>query len=108
MVNATQVVRSIRLGAAVVEAASDALRRMEGVDAVEVATPRKLRVTYDVTRTGWGALCEQLKSVGAYEPSRLRGRWRDGWREFQEQNMRDNLSHRPACCSKPPAGAGRR
>ncbi len=108
MSSETQIVRSIKLDAAAVQSASDALQGIEGVDAVEQATPQKLRVTYDVTKTGWGALCEQLKSVGAYTQGGMLARWRDGWRDFEEQNMRDNLHHLPACCSKPPIGAGRK
>lgn len=108
MTSETQMVRSIKLDTAAMQSASETLRVIEGVDAVEQTAPQKLRVTYDVTRTGWIALCEQLKSIGAYSQSGMMARWRDGWRDFQEQNMRDNLRYQPACCSKPPVGAGRK
>lgn len=108
MTGETQMVRSIRLDAAAMQSASEALQGIDGVDAVEQTAPHKLRVTYDVTRTGWIALCERLKAAGAYGQSGMLARWRDGWRDFEEQNMRENLRHQPACCSKPPVGAGRR
>lgn len=108
MTSEVQMVRSIKLDATAMQSASDVLQGIEGVDAVEQTAPQKLRITYDVTRTGWSALLEQLKGVGAYNQSGVLARWRDGWRDFAEQNMRDNLRHQPACCSKPPVGAGRK
>lgn len=88
------------------QAASDTLRDSEGVALVERVAPQRLRVTYDINHTGWAVLRERLQAIGAYSQTGLLVRWRDGWREFQEENIRDNLRHKPACCSEPPPGAG--
>jgi len=108
MANQNQIVRNIKLDSASLEAAMGALQGVEGIDALEQVGPQRLRITYDVTRTGWGALLEKLKAADAEPAGGLFARWRNDWRDFQEQNMRDNLRHQPACCSKPPAGAGRK
>jgi len=108
MANANQMVVKLKLNAEMYQVADEALREIKGVDKVEQLSRQRLRITYDVNHTGWALLRERLQVVGASAQSGLLARWRDGWCEFIEQNMRDNLRHTPACCSKPPAGGGLR
>jgi hypothetical protein len=108
MANANQMVVKLKISAETSQVAGEALRQIKGVGKVEQITPHRLRITYDVNQTGWAMLRERLQETGAYAQAGLLARWRDGWREIIEQNMRDNLRHTPACCSKPPAGAGLR
>jgi hypothetical protein len=108
MTSETRMVRTIKLDTTSLQPVVELLQGLEGVDVVEQTAPQKLRITYNFSRIGWGTLCEQMKSIGAYKQSGMLNRWRDGWRDFKEQNMRDNLRHQPACCSKPPVGAGRK
>jgi len=102
------MVRTIKLDTTSLQPTVEFLRGLEGVDVVEQTAPRRLRITYHFNRIGWGTLCEHMKSSGAYQQGGMLSRLRDGWRDFMEENMRDNLRHQPACCSKPPVGAGRR
>jgi len=88
------------------ERAVELMRGTEGVDVVEIGG-EQLSISYDFSHTSWSKLCEALTQAGVYQPSGTFARWRDSWREFQDQNMRENLGHRAACCSKPPPGAGR-
>jgi hypothetical protein len=106
--NQPQVVRSLQISDdSVRQRAGEIIRALEGVEAVE-AVGQELRISYDFSHTSWAKVCEALKSAGLYAPRGVFTRWRDSWREFQDQNMRENLGHRAACCSKPPPGAGRR
>lgn len=104
MANANQMVVKLKVNVDTLQVAGEVLREINGVDKVEQLTPQRLRITYDVNQTGWAVLCERLQEAGVYAQTGLLARWRDNWREFIEQNMRDNLRHTPACCSKPPAG----
>lgn len=106
MSNENQFVLKLKVNAETSHVASNILREVDGVDSVEQVTPQYLRITYDINRTSWGALRERLQAEGAYCQAGLLARWRDAWREFREQNTRDNLRHTGACCSKPPTGAG--
>lgn len=108
MANENQMVVKVKVYAENLPAAGVVLREIKGVDKVEQIAPQRLRITYDVNRIGWATLRTRLQSIGAYAQTGWFARWRDSWREFIEQNMRANLQHRPACCSKPPAGAGLR
>ena len=107
MTSENQFVVKLKVTAEMSNAASEVLREINGVDDVEQLTPERLRITYDVNQTSWAKLRERLQATGVYSQAGLFALWRDGWREFQEQNTRDNLRHKPACCSKPPSG-GRR
>lgn len=100
----TRVVK-LKSGASL-QHARDALRALDGVVSVDVKGQQQLHISYDFTRLTWAAVCETLKRAGDYTPNWL-ARWRDGWRDQLDYNMRDNLTHRAACCSKPPPGAGR-
>lgn len=106
MAKVNQMVVKLKLASEMSQEADEVLRGIQGVDEVEQIAPQRLRVTYDVTHTGWATLRERLQAIGAYSQTGMLARWRDGWREFLEQNMRDNLNHKPACCSKAPVGGG--
>lgn len=84
--------------------ASELLCGLEGVSKVE-AEKQQLHITYDITRTNWTVICNVLVKAGLYSQKGLIARLRDSWREQLDQNMRDNLTHKAACCSKPPPGA---
>lgn len=108
MANENQMVVKVKVNVDQSQAAGAALHEIKGVDKVELMAPQRLRITYDVNLTNWSELRACLQSLGAYAQTGLLAHWRDSWREFIEQNMRANLHHRPACCSKPPVGAGLR
>lgn len=102
-----QVVRRLKIVERVQrDRAVELMRDIEGVDAVE-SDGEHLSISYDFSHTSWAKLCDALRQAGLYQPSGTFARWRDSWREFQDQNMRENRGHRAACCSKPPPGAGR-
>lgn len=104
MTNENQFVMKLKVTAGMSNLVGEILREIDGVDGIEQLTPECLRITYDINQTSWAKLRERLQTKGAYSNTGLFSRWRDGWREFVEQNTRDNLSHKPACCSKPPSG----
>ncbi len=108
MANAIQMEVKIKVTAEMLSLALETLRAINGVDDVERVSDEQLHIIYDVNQTRWLALRDQLQAVGAYNKSGRFARWRDRLRDFKEQNVRDNMKHRPACCSKPPTGAGHR
>jgi len=102
-----QVVRRLKIADSMKrERAVELMRDIEGVDVVE-SDGQQLSISYDFSHTSWAKLCDALLQADLYQPSGTFARWRDSWRDFQDQNMRENLGHRAACCSKPPPGAGR-
>ena len=84
------------------------LQGLPGVLAVEERSPLRLRIRYDVLKTDYGTLYAALAQAGVAMPVGRLARWRCAWYAFQDANLRDNAGYRPACCSKPPPGAGRR
>ncbi|MEJ2393074.1 MAG: hypothetical protein P8019_17005 [Gammaproteobacteria bacterium] len=106
MANPNQMVVKMKVSTGQMQIVLETLRGIDGVDKLEQLTPARFRITYDVNQTGWARLREQLQAIGAYSQAGVFARWRDGVREMLEQNMRYNLNHKPACCSKPPAGGG--
>lgn len=108
MAKVNQMTVKLKLTGEMADKAIKALSDFPGVDKVERKSPQKLRIIYDVTHTDWATLRERLQGVGAHTQTSMLSSWRDAWREFLEQNMRDNLRHKPACCSKAPAGGGLR
>ncbi|MBI1425117.1 MAG: hypothetical protein GC149_16845 [Gammaproteobacteria bacterium] len=108
MANANQMVVKLKITADSSQAIGEVLSEIKGVVKVEQMTPQRLRITYDVNQTGWAMLRGRLQKAGVDTQKSLFTRWRDNWREFIEQNMRDNLRHTPACCSKVPVGGGLR
>lgn len=106
MANPNQKVVKMKVSSGQMQVVIESLQEIDGVDKLEQLTPARLRITYDVNQTGWAKLRERLQSIGAYSQAGVFVRWRDGVREMLEQNMRYNLNHKAACCSKPPAGGG--
>ncbi len=100
-----QVVRTLELADESASLrASELLRGLNGISKVEVEK-QQLHITYDITRTNWSVICAALMNAGLYSRKGFIARWRDSWRDQLDQNMRDNLTHKAACCSKPPPGA---
>ncbi|SCZ60353.1 hypothetical protein [Thiohalomonas denitrificans] len=81
---------------------------LPGVLAARNAGAGKLKVTYDIAETDYRTLQEALRRHGYPGPTGRLQRLRDSWYQFQDENRRANLEHKPACCSKPPPGASRR
>ncbi len=104
-----QVERTLKLSdSSTQQRAGEIVRAIEGVQSVKAQGEQQLLITYDYTRISWATLCDALTGSGVYTPRGVWTRWRDSWRDLVDHNMRDNLSHRAACCSKPPPGAGKR
>lgn len=106
MANPNQLVIKIKVSAGQSPNVIDALERMDGVDRVESLSSQRLRLIYDVTRVNWQTISAELSKIGISTGEGWLGRWRNSWRAFIEENTRENLNYKPACCSKPPAGAG--
>ncbi len=86
------------------------LQRLSGVEGLLGAARHgayRLELVYDLSRLCWSEVVPHLEQVGIRRKQGLWQRWRDGLRDLQDQNLRDNLKHTPACCSRPPVGAGR-
>lgn len=81
------------------------LSALPGVMAVnrDKLKPR-LWVTYDIRHLNYLQLCQSISDAGGKLATGRWSRWQRDWYNFQDQNLRDNLNHRPACCSKPPPG----
>lgn len=63
----------------------------------------KILVEYDVTKIQYKAVLEQIVKAGGAIKDNYWFRWKQGWIEFAETNMRDNAkAPPPACCNKPP------
>lgn len=81
-----------------------ALSSLPGV--IEVGVDFKnLRITieYDVTQLQYKAVLEAIVKAGGVIKDDFWFRWKQGWIEFTETNMRDNAkAPPPACCNKPP------
>jgi hypothetical protein len=90
-------------------AALNKMSEVEGVLETELDKSKmRLWLTYDALKTDYSTLCSELTKAGVRLAARIWSRWRRDWYSFQDRNIRDNAGHRPACCSKPPPGAGRR
>ena len=88
--------------------AIEALGRLDGVLAAEpLGQHSGVRLTYDVRRLNAAQVLEQLRALGVRPGSGLWQRWRMSWAMMVDRNIRDNAAHHPACCSKPPPGAGK-
>ncbi|WP_415230775.1 cation transporter [Psychromonas sp.] len=61
-----------------------------------------LHIAYDVTHINLDA----IKLVVVKHGAELSGGWwnhfKEGYYKFVEQNMLDNIKHKPSCCSRPP------
>lgn len=83
------------------------LQAIEGVQAMELSGNR-LAVSYDVAHIDFGMLVQELND-GGFEIDE--GSWwlrmRGNFYRFVDQNMRDNASYSPHCCSAPPPSVNR-
>lgn len=66
-----------------------------------------VRVRYDVRHLDFAGVQYLLAQAGAPAQQGYCQRWRSGWFVNLDTNIRENASHRPVCCSKPPPGVGR-
>ncbi len=104
-----QVERTLNLSDSLAQQrAGEIVSAIEGVQSVKAQGEQQLLITYDYSRISWATLCDALTSSGVYKQRGVWARWRDSWRDLIDHNMRENLGHRAACCSKPPPGAGKR
>ena len=78
------------------------------LDVVPNAVQRSVCVRYDVRRVVFAEVQAMLNQAGAASPQGLWQRLRTEWLVNLDNNLRDNVSSHPACCSRPPAGAGGR
>jgi len=90
---------------------ADQARRLEDVlqaiDGVHTVTPqgsrRRLRVSYDASRVGFGTLCRALSEAGQPTADGTLVRLRAAWFDYLDTNARANArAGGGACCSKPP------
>nr|CRH06114.1 conserved protein of unknown function, containing HMA, heavy metal-associated domain [Candidatus Magnetococcus massalia] len=83
----------------------DGVRALDGVKDVAAQWEKgQVRVIYDLLQLRLQAVEKLLQEIG-YPPNE--GYWqrkKRAWFHFTEKNERDNLTHVPHCCSKPPAG----
>lgn len=80
------------------------LNLMEGVVFVDFGEQKvKLNIHYDATQAHYQNILNTLKENSLKLPDSFWFRWKQGWIEFAETNMRDNAkASPPACCNKPP------
>lgn len=76
------------------------------LDVVPDTVQRSVRVRYDVRHVDFAGVQAMLNQAGAALPEGLWQRLRTEWLVNLDNNLRDNASSHPACCSRPPAGAG--
>jgi hypothetical protein len=76
------------------------------LDVVPDTVQRSVRVRYDVRHVDFGGVQAMLNQAGAALPEGLWQRLRTEWLVNLDNNLRDNALSHPACCSRPPAGAG--
>jgi len=108
MTDENQMAIKVKFQAESLTVACEVLCDIDGVIAIEYNDDVHMTIIYDVTRTRWKTLRDRLRGLGVYQQNGIIARWRDVLHDYQEQNMRDNLGYKPACCSKPPVGSGRR
>ena len=76
------------------------------LDVVPDTVQRSVRVRYDLRHVDFAGVQAMLNQAGAALPEGLWQRLRTEWLVNLDNNLRDNASSHPACCSRPPAGAG--
>jgi len=73
---------------------------------VDINVDRKksiIFIEYDVTQIQYQTVLDMIVKAGCAIKGSLWFRWKQGWIEFTETNMRDNAkAPPPACCNKPP------
>ncbi len=95
------------------EALDAALAVLRDTAGVLKAAPRDggrpgLHLVYDTRRITASGILSRLEAAGVAPPKRRLARWRLSLIDMLDGNVRDNATHRAACCSRPPPGAGRR
>lgn len=62
-----------------------------------------LNIHYDVTQVVYGDILKEIQNNGEEIRDSYWFRWKKGWIEFAETNMRENAKAPPStCCNKPP------
>ncbi|HEY7866475.1 MAG TPA: cation transporter [Psychromonas sp.] len=64
-----------------------------------------LHIAYDVTHINLDAIKLLLAKHGAAFSEGWWNHLKEGYYKFVDQNMLDNIKHKPACCSRPPPGS---
>lgn len=103
----TTVRRTITLARheSVPEKLASGLTAIPGVFSVSLEHHKtRLWVTYDIRHLTYLQLCQSIRDAGGVLASGRWYRWQRHWYSFQNQNLRDNFNHQPACCSRPPNG----
>ncbi len=106
------VERDFHLDSASEPAIKDAIEGLLSVPGIQEAvrlTGRRpgLRLSYDTRKIDAARIGELIGESGLHLASGLLERWRMGWMNMLDDNIRDNAKHRAACCSRPPPGAGK-
>jgi hypothetical protein len=97
-----------RDSAEALDAAIGQLLEQPGMTSAELLDkPPGVRVRYDTRELDAVAVLHLLSDLGIRPATGLWQRWRSAWLAMLDGNIKDNAAHRPACCSKPPPGAGR-
>lgn len=90
------------------DAAVAGLLKVPGVTKAEPLDGRPgVCLRYDARELDAATVLGLLEESGLQPATGVWQRWRIAWLAMLDGNIRDNAAHRPACCSKPPAGAGK-
>ncbi|WP_415224903.1 cation transporter [Psychromonas sp.] len=63
-----------------------------------------LQMAYDVTHLNLDAIELIVRKHGADISSSWWNHLKEGYYKFVDQNMLENIKHKPSCCSRPPQG----
>ena len=75
-----------------------------GIDSVTLDLKEGLLLmAYDVTHITLDAIKLIIRKHGADSTDSWRGRLKEGYYKFVDQNMRDNKTHKPISCHQAPA-----
>ncbi|PKH02105.1 hypothetical protein CXF72_13390 [Psychromonas sp. MB-3u-54] len=64
-----------------------------------------LHIAYDVTHINLDAIKLVVVKHGAAFSEGWWNHFKEGYYNFVDQNMKDNIKHKPSCCSRPPPGS---
>ena len=86
------------------------LAEIDGVGEVECHPgKRRIRVTYDQTRTDYDSLLQQLEVLGFPAANDWWSRQKGAWFQYLDRNARENANApEPPCCSNPRGISGGR
>ena len=81
-----------------------AIASFPGISYISVDTTKcEITIQYNVTRVRYYQIITEIKKAGASIKGGILSKWKQGWIEFTEINMRENAkAPPPACCNKPP------